>query len=121
MIREDWSNLSWDREYKPPPEDQPDKILINGQKWSELSDTERVSIENPENCRTLCDATAECYQWQHSDMQCSLGWSVKLGGRKAQEGNQRWTSGWRFSKIGDLEAKYTNCSSGPDWIEPHFA
>lgn len=124
MIREDWSNLSWDLEYKAPPEDEPDRQVAD-KKWSDLTEAERVSISKPEKCRDLCEATDKCYQWQHSsgDMQCSLGFSVKFGGRKPPEmnGNVRWTSGWRLSKIGDLEGKWQNCSDGPEWIKPQLA
>ena len=124
MIREDWSNLSGDREYKAPPEDEPDR-QVAGKKWSELSETERDSILNAEKCRALCDVTDDCYQWQHTsgDMQCSLGLSVKFGGRKTPEmnGNMQWTSGWNLTRIEEFKAKWNNCSDGTLWIEPHFA
>ncbi|MCJ1247137.1 hypothetical protein MMC30_004348 [Trapelia coarctata] len=113
--RTDWNNLSNDIHYTPPPDNEPDKSYY-GRKWSELTDTERASIESPENCLKACEANSECFQWLHHDRECVLHRSVSLGGSQKQAGSSTsWTSGWMIEKIEEFRAEMKNCPDGPDW------
>ena len=109
-VRSDWSNLSNGQRYRTDPE-----LDFNGRKWSELSEVERASAESAENCKVLCEAQDDCFQWEHHDQECKLGRSFTLGGSKAPADNKPFTSGWKLSKIEAFQQKMKNCTKGPDW------
>ncbi|MCJ1475572.1 hypothetical protein MMC13_004235 [Lambiella insularis] len=111
--RADWSNLSDDITYKPPPDDDKDK-LYNGRKWSEFTDLERASPESPEHCKKVCEASDSCFQWQHHDKECNLHLSIKLGSSK-KGGGATWVSGWRTDRIEKFQVEMKECKDGVDW------
>jgi hypothetical protein len=111
--RDDWSNLSDDVRFSPPGDNEPDRDYY-GRKWSELNEEERSSPESAENCRKACEASNECFQWQHHDRECALHRTIRLGTSK-REGDRRYTSGWRLDKIKDFEKEMNDCKGGLDW------
>ena len=111
--RDDWNNLSNDIIYTPPPSDQPDKKYA-GQKWTDLSDPQRSSADSPDNCEKVCDADKDCFQWMHTDRECRIGRSIKMGGSKGMEQGRKFVSGWKFEKIEAFEKEMGNCSK-VDW------
>ena len=113
--RTDWDNLSTDIHYSPPPDNEPDKSY-QGRHWNDLSDTERGSIESPENCEKACDANNDCFQWLHHDRDCFLHRSISLGGSHKQQGSSTgWTAGWQIEKIDSFRAEMKDCPNGPEW------
>ena len=112
-LRSDWNNLSNDITYSLPPSDKPDKTYA-GQKWTDLSDIQRSSLDSPENCMKACDADKDCFQWMHTDGECRIGRSIKMGGSKGVEQGRKFVSGWKFEKIERFEREMGNCSK-VDW------
>ena len=95
---------------------RPDANLdFGGRKWHELLDVERSSPESPENCKKLCEARSECFQWEHHDVECKLGASFTFGATKEPENNKPFVSGWRFDRMGSFQVEMDNCSAGADW------
>lgn len=112
-IRTDWSNLSDDIVYTPPPDNDKDK-LYNGRKWSEYTDVERASPESPENCQKACEAGDACLQWQHHGNECNLHMSIRLGSSK-QEGGTKWVSGWQMDRIEKFQVVMKECKGSIEW------
>ncbi len=108
--RTDWENLSKDVTYRPDPEGE-----FNGRKWEELEEIERKSPESVENCKALCEYDWGCFQWMHHGQECGISHSIKLGGSRRPEGNERWVSGWMGKRIDDFRNRMGECEGGFDW------
>lgn len=113
--RDDWSNLSNDNN-RPGKTFTPNPSLeFGGRKWDELSDVEKASPESADNCKKLCMTDKQCFQWEHHDQTCRLGYAITMGSSRQAENNKRYTSGWMFDKIGAFRQDMKNCTEGPDW------
>ena len=113
--RVDWSNLSTDMRYTPPPADYLDGKSYNGRTWSELNDIERNSPSSPDACHEACDDNEDCMQWMHKDNECALSRSIKLGGSKQPEQGKVSVSGWHLGRVEAFKAKAGDCKK-VDWI-----
>lgn len=67
--------------------------------WDNMSQDIMQDLESYDACRATCQDVAECFQFTYSGKQCSLGYSIHLGGPRPSEEGKRWTSGWLKDRI----------------------
>lgn len=84
---DDWSNMSEDVTYKKGS--SPAKSF--------------------DKCYRACLKDAKCMQFEHSAIQCKLGYSIRLGHYQAPAGSRRWTSAWMKPRIDALKKAQSPC------------
>lgn len=108
--RADWDNMSGDKVFSKKAENQ-----RGGRKWSEYTPAERLAVKSPEKCEALCIKSQDCFQWRYQNGDCGLARDFKLGKPKTTGGDNKYTSGWRFDRIGAFRQKMGDCRNGPVW------
>jgi hypothetical protein len=84
---DDWSNLSEDVVYKKGS--GPAKSF--------------------DKCYKACLKDGSCMQFEHSGIECRLGYSVRLGGYHAPKGERHWISAWMKPRIDAFKRAQSPC------------
>jgi len=104
--RDAWNNISEDWKYE------------KSEHFSDLSDTEKVSIESFENCREACVQNEDCMQFMYSPGKCILGRDIRMGrvdnGSGEDEDDksrETSTSGWLLDRIAKYAETFKDCEA----------
>jgi hypothetical protein len=84
---DDWTNMSEDKTYKE-------------------GSTPAKSFDK---CHRACLQDGSCMQFEYTGLECRLQHSIRLGHRKAPDGERKYMSGWITSRIASFKKAYSPC------------
>ncbi|KAK8095002.1 hypothetical protein PG997_001687 [Apiospora hydei] len=120
--REDWDNLSDDVLYVDlsTSTDSKGRKLetweLDRAKKGPMTQVERKAHKSFEDCRAMCEAANDCFQFLYHAGVCAKSFSFKLGhpNRSEQSPAYRWRSGWNVPKINKWIERQGECKK-PIW------
>jgi len=82
--------------------------------WSNMSDDVtyprgKSPAKSFDTCFKACQNDARCLQFEHSGIDCRLGYSIRLGHQQRPDGDRTWTSGWMMSRIQAFKQARSPC------------
>jgi len=114
--REDWDNLSDDVFYLDRDAKKHEDWVLERTKKGPMSQVERKAHKSYDDCRAMCEAVKDCFQFMYHDGVCASSTSFKLGrpNRSEQMLSKRYRSGWIVPKINKWIERQGECKK-PIW------